>query len=103
MGRRSLALGLLHWDGGTCQPRACLPCAQAPGLSHEPLRGFGEARQVHAHCSAEAGPSFLPRAKGGSPVGSAYVRVRFCICAVCASLNRFSSCGCLLVMPVSLD
>ena len=48
-------------------------------------------------------PSFLPRAKGSSSVGSVYVRVRFCICAVCASLNCFSSCGCLLVMPISLD
>ena len=48
-------------------------------------------------------PSFLPRAKGSSSVGSVYVRVRFCICAVCTSLNRFSSCGCLLGMPISLD
>lgn len=32
-----------------------------------------------------------------------YLCVQFCILHGCASLSRFSSCGCLLVMPVSLD
>lgn len=32
VGRQSLPLGLLHRDGSTRQPWACLPCAEAPGL-----------------------------------------------------------------------
>lgn len=56
-----------------------------------------------ANRGADPGHLEEPRAKGSSPVASVYLRVQFCICTACASLSRFSSCGCLLVMPVSLD